>query len=34
MINDGQVCHQAGTYRYTADLRTGETALEIIPDEA
>ena len=34
MINDGQVCHQAGTYQYTADLRTGETALEIIPDEA
>lgn len=29
-----RVAHEAGTYRYTTDLTTGETALEIVPDQA
>lgn len=27
-----RVAHEAGTYRYTTDLTTGETELEIVPD--
>ena len=29
---DDQVLHEAGTYRYTTDLTTGKTELEILPD--